>query len=69
VIGQGIQDFGAGQDVEPDEQDVIGQQHESREVPCGLALSKDVVSEVTYPSSVSVEAQLRRVASCTHRYL
>lgn len=56
MIGQGIQDLGACQDVEPNEQDIVGQQHESREVPCGLALSKDVVSEVTYPSNVSIEA-------------
>lgn len=56
MIGQGIQDLGAGQDVESDEQDVVGQQHESREVPCGLALSKDVISEVTCRSNVSIEA-------------
>lgn len=46
VIGEGIDDLGAGKDVETDQQDVVGKEHESGEVVCNHGFAKDFVAEV-----------------------
>lgn len=46
MIGKRVQDLGAGEDVEADEKDVVGEQHEGGEVIGNSTLAKDVVSKV-----------------------
>lgn len=46
MIRQRIEDFGASKDMETNQHDIVGEQHESSELICDLALSKGVVSEV-----------------------
>jgi len=48
VIRQGVEDLGTGKDVEADENNVVGEQHEPRECIGNSALSKGVVSKITY---------------------
>ena len=47
MIGEGVEDFCGSQDVETNEKDVVGQQHEPTELIRNPALSKDVVSKIT----------------------
>lgn len=48
VIGQSVYDLGTGKDVEADKNDVVGEQHESGKDVGNFALSKGVVSKITY---------------------
>lgn len=48
VIGQCVEDFCPGKDVEADQKDVVGEQHEPGEFISDLALPKGVVSKITY---------------------
>ena len=48
MIRQGVEDPGTGKYVEADKQDVVGEQHEPAEFIGNPALSKDVVSKITY---------------------
>lgn len=65
MIRERVENLIAGQDVETDEQDVVGKQHEGTEYIGYLALSKDVISKVTcshYEIAHSVGPQM-----CTYR--
>ena len=48
VIGQGVEDLGGGEDVETDEEDIVGEQHEPGELVRDLALSEGIVTKVAY---------------------
>lgn len=52
MIREGVENLCAGQDVETDEQDVVRKQHESGECISNFALSKGVVSKVTYSHQI-----------------
>ena len=55
MIRQGVKDLGTGKDVEADKDDVVGEQHEPGEFISNSALSKGVVSKITYcPANPSV---------------
>lgn len=47
VVRQRVEDLGTGKDVEADQKDVIGEQHEGSECVSNPALSKGVVSKIT----------------------
>ena len=47
VVRKGIEDLRAGQDMEANEEDIVGEQHEAAEFVCYLALSKCIRSEIT----------------------
>lgn len=46
VVAEGVEHFCTGEDVEADEHDVVGEQHESRELVGDIALAKGVVAKV-----------------------
>ena len=46
VIREGVKDLGTSKDVESNQHNVVGEQHETGEFICNLALSANVVSEV-----------------------
>ena len=48
MIRQGVKDLGTGKDVEADKNDVVSKQHEPGEFISNSALSKGVVSKITY---------------------
>ena len=48
MIGEGIEDFGRCEDMETDEKDVVGEQHESTKLIGKSAFSKDMISEITF---------------------
>lgn len=54
VVGQGVEDFGTGEDVETDQEDVVGEQHESGELVGDARLAKCVVSKVADVSDLGV---------------
>lgn len=50
VVGQRVEHLCAGEDVEADEEDVVGKQHHPSEFVGNAALPKDVVTKVTFRS-------------------
>lgn len=54
MIRKCVEDLGAREDVETDEEDVVGEEHEAAEFVCDLALPECVVSEITCCSKYSV---------------
>jgi hypothetical protein len=48
VIGQGVEDLGAGKDMETNEKDVVGEQHETSKLISKSSSSKGLISEITY---------------------
>ncbi len=46
MIGERIEDFGAGENMETDEHDVVEEQHDCGEFIGNLALAEDVVAEI-----------------------
>jgi hypothetical protein len=48
VIGQGVEDLGAGKDMETNKKDVVGEQHETSELIGKSSSSKGFISEITY---------------------
>lgn len=46
VIREGIEDFGAGEDVKADEHDVVQKQHDGRELVRNLALAESIIAEI-----------------------
>ncbi len=59
MIAQRIEDLRAGQDVEANEHDVIGQEHETRELVGNLALAEDVIAKVADISDLWVLLRLK----------
>lgn len=47
VIRQGVENLSPGEDVETNEEDVVGEEHKPRELISNPALSKCIVSKVT----------------------
>lgn len=47
MIRQGVQNLGTGEDVEADQKDVVGEQHEPGPFISNAALSKGIVSKIT----------------------
>lgn len=54
VVGQGVEDLGASENVKADEEDVVGEQHESSELVRKTALAKGIVSKVANISDLRV---------------
>jgi predicted transcriptional regulator len=48
LLRQRVEDLGTGKDVKADQKDVVGEQHEASECVSNSALSKGVVSKITY---------------------
>jgi hypothetical protein len=48
VVRQRVEDLSTGKDVKADQKDVVGEQHEASECVSNSALSKGVVSKITY---------------------
>lgn len=46
MIAEGVEHFGAGEDMEADEEDIVGKQHESSKLVCDLAVPTGIVCEV-----------------------
>jgi hypothetical protein len=46
MVRKSIQNLGAGEDVEPDEENVVCKQHKAAELVCNSVLSKNVVSKI-----------------------
>jgi hypothetical protein len=51
VIRQGVKNFGTSEDVEADQKDVVGEQHEPGKFICYSALAKGVVTKITCSST------------------
>ena len=47
MVGQCVEDFGTGEDMEADEKNVVGEQHESSPLIGKAVLSKDMVYKIT----------------------
>jgi hypothetical protein len=54
VIGQGVEDLGAGKDMETNKKDVVGEQHETSELISKSSSSKGFISKITYGGHSSV---------------
>jgi hypothetical protein len=48
MIRKSVDDLGGGQDMETDEDDVVGEEHESAELVSNSALAKNVVSKIAW---------------------
>ena len=54
MIRQGVEDLGAGENVEANQQDVVGEQHEARPLVSNSAFAEDVVAKVADVSDLGV---------------
>ena len=54
MIREGVEDFCGGKDMETDEKNVVGEQHEAAEFISKPALSKDVISKIACERSLVV---------------
>lgn len=57
MIRESVEDLGSGENMEADEKDVVGQQHESSKLIGNPALSKSIVSKVTWGLLVLVHSK------------
>ena len=53
MIRQSVEDLGPSKDVEADQDDIVGEQHEPSEFVSKSSLSKGVVSKITYFTIIS----------------
>jgi hypothetical protein len=54
MIGEGVENFCGGEDMKTNKEDVVGEQHEPAELISKPALSKDMISEIAYESSLAL---------------